>query len=100
MKPTFSNCGGVAVSGHIGTGGAAMPSQWRSIMAANFSKLGRRCQRSEARHWSKNFLAGYSAQEKPPFRTMGRHCSGGWDATIPVHGKPVTADRWDVEAAV
>lgn len=44
--------------------------------------------------------AGYSAQEKPPFRTMGRHCSGGWDATIPVHGKPVTADRWDVEAAV
>jgi hypothetical protein len=34
---------------------------------------------------------GYSAHERPVFRRMGGHDSGACDASVPGHGKPVTA---------
>lgn len=35
--------------------------------------------------------AGYSAHERPVFRPMGGQGSGAWEASVPGHGRPVTA---------
>jgi len=34
---------------------------------------------------------GYSAHERPVFRPMGGQGSGAWEASVPGHGRPVTA---------
>ena len=38
-----------------------------------------------------DFVPGYSAHERPVFRPMGGQCSGAWEASVPGHGRPVTA---------
>ncbi|MDZ4348381.1 MAG: hypothetical protein U1A22_02480, partial [Xanthomonadaceae bacterium] len=41
-------------------------------------------------------LRGYSAHEKPPFRRMGSHYSGPWEASggCPVERGAGSLDRW------